>query len=229
MKKQTTTSTTTTTTLRRYFVYNLKGTIRNIYCFYLMYVYMHSRDSRYGSDALERRNKYKASTSTAATSASHRSLESIRCQYQMRKSIVESDVVKEQLYMQEIEAQLDRLQRSSTKKDIYAEVKAEKLPASESATEPVANQVAPSDESLPHFPGVPTEDSQARFRFVDPKDALWATAIKLHPQNVPLQSLSISQVGQLLETNNLTLYVSTFHKNCVDGVTLAVSQTTHHM
>lgn len=194
-----------------------------------MYVYMHSRDSRYGPDALERRNKYKASTSMAATSASHKLLESIRFQYQMRQRIVESDVVKEQLYMQEIEAQLDRLQRSSAKKDLSAEVKAEKLAARESGTELVANQAAPSDKSLPHFPGVSTGDSQARFRFVDPEDALWATAIKLHPQYVPLQSLSIFQVGQLLETNNLTLYVSTFHKNCVDGVTLAVSQTTHHM
>ena len=135
----------------------------------------------------------------------------------MRQKIVENDVLKEELYMHELEAKLARLKSPDT---------------SQAAIKP------PSEQTAGHAPStgliLKTEKPTSKFvttavaplaRRADADDSHLhpKTMPALLPMHVPLQSLSILQVGRLLQYHNLMPYIDHFARNCVDGITLAVS------
>lgn len=127
----------------------------------------------------------------------------------------------EKLYMQDLEAKLSRLQTSladtsqaaimppSKQAEGQVQSTALVLKTKKMASTPVKTAVAPL----------------ARHQADRDDLAHSCTMPALLPMHVPLQSLSILHVGLLLQHHNLMPYIDPFARNCVDGVTLAVSSS----
>lgn len=187
-----------------------------------------SRGTRRSSNSTPRpqlHQQHQQQLVTSSSSSSYQSPEYIRGQYQERQKIVENDVLKEQMYMQELESKLARLQQPTPTPSGLADT-------SQAAIRP------PSEETAGHAPStaliLKTKKSTSNLvttavaplaRRADADDSHLhpKTMPTLLPMHVPLQSLSISQVGRLLQHHNLMPYIVPFARNCVDGVTLAVS------
>jgi len=135
----------------------------------------------------------------------------------MRQKIVKNDVLKEELYMHELEAKLASLRTPA------------KTPLSRTDTSQAA-QTLLSEQAAGHALLLRNQSASsnqmamamaplARHPVLDRTDQALPALLPMH---VPLKSLSILQVGRLLQHHNLTSYIEPFARNYVDGVILAV-------
>jgi len=125
--------------------------------------------------------------------------------------------------MRELEAKLARLQKPSTT-SLAATSQAAIMPPSEQAAGHMQSTALVLKPKTPTLISVTTDVAPVARRPDDRDDHSHPMSIPaLLPMHVPLQSLSILQVGRLLQHHNLMPYIDSFARNCVDGETLAVS------
>lgn len=125
--------------------------------------------------------------------------------------------------MRELEAKLARLQKPSTMPSILVDTSQAAIMPSEQAAGHIQSTALVLKTKMP--PSIPVATSVAPLAGRPSGDHNDQThpIPALLPMHVPLQSFSILQVGRLLQHHNLLPYIDSFARNCVDGVTLAVS------
>jgi hypothetical protein len=139
----------------------------------------------------------------------------------MRQKIVKNDVLKEELHMQELEAKLASLRKPAntplSRTDTSQAVI--KLLSEQAAGHAQSTALLLKTKSPPSNLVTTALAPLACHPDADRKDQAHPALLPMH---VPLKSLSILQVGRLLQHHNLTPYIEPFARNYVDGVILAV-------